>query len=101
MPFEIKHFTPEQLAKLSTLNPSLYNDLGLSDGSTEERDKLDRELLKVQQEMTEVWSNLETAYTENTRLREASEKAKKGDPLFAKGEIAAMLLFFVLLLVLI
>lgn len=95
MGFELKHFTPEQLAKLSALNP------GLSELLTPPGKDPDQLLLEAMELNTETWQKLERAYTENTLAMKEYVKTKRGKPLFQKGELLAALLFFCLLLVLI
>lgn len=94
MAFELKHFTPEQLAKLAALNPHLAAELM----PPEDTSKL---LLEAIELNTETWTKLEAAYRAREEAYLKYVKAKKGKPLFEKGELLAMLLFFCLLLVLI
>ena len=98
MGFELKHFTPEQLAKLSVLNPHLYEELGLISSDPVQAEKDFQEALKLN---TETWAAVAKADTELAEAYREYIKAKKGKPFFQKGEILAALLFFVLLLYLI
>lgn len=97
MSFNVKDFTPEQLLRWQKLNPTLFEDLGLG-SDPEQAEKDYQEALRLN---TETWAKLEKAYEENTKAYKDYVKAKKGKPLFQKGELLAMLLFFVLLLMLI
>lgn len=98
MSFELKHFTPEQLAKLSALNPDLYEKLGLLSVDPEQAEKDYQEALRLN---TETWTRLEKAYLAREEAYKEYVKAKKGKPLFTRSQLLAMLLFFCLLLVLI
>lgn len=91
MPFEIKHFTPEQLAKLAALNPSLNRDLGLEQDSEEAF----QEAMRLN---TESWQLLEKAYQENTQAYKEYVKAKQGKPRLTPGHALLLLLFFFIVL---
>lgn len=97
MSFELKHFSPEALAKLTALNPNLYKDLGIETNPDQSEADF-QEALKLN---TETWATLGKAYAEQAEAYRAYLKAKKGKPLYEPGQILAALLFFCLLLVLI
>lgn len=94
--FELKDFTPEQLAKWQTLNPNLYTDLGIESTNDSYKDLLEAIHLN-----TETWTKLEKTYAAREEAYTKYVKASKGEPLFKKEQLLSILLFFVLLLVLI
>lgn len=101
MGFELKHFSPEALAKLAALNPHLAQELGVKDVDEEEYRKTEQELLKVMSKTNETWQKLEAAYLAQEKATLELLAAKKGKPLLSKGQLLAMILLFCLILVLI